>query len=142
MKSNSGITTTSLIIYIISMLIVIATIATITSFFFTNVMNLDQTSHNIGEITKFNMYFIEDIKSKNNKILKISENKNSITFLTGNTYTFQDNSIYLNNIRICENITNLQFDKKKEDNKTIIIVLITIGNNLPYTKITEYVMEN
>ncbi|MCI9016622.1 MAG: hypothetical protein HFJ53_05625 [Clostridia bacterium] len=142
MKSNSGITTTSLIIYIISMLIVIATIATITSFFFTNVMNLDQTSHNIGEITKFNMYFIEDIKSKNNKILKISENKNSITFLTGNTYTFQDNSIYLNNIRICENITNLQFDKKQEDNKTIIIVLITIGNNLPYTKITEYVMEN
>ena len=44
MKNNKGITLTSLIIYIIGMLIVIATIATLTSFFYKNV--------NINEIEK------------------------------------------------------------------------------------------
>lgn len=138
MKSQKGLTTTSLIIYIISMLIAIGIIATITSFFYTNIINLEDSSTNVAELTKFNMHFLQEIKNKNNEIARITNN--SITFLTGNTFTFQDNSIYLNSSRICENVKNLEFTSEDVNNKTVIKVLTTIGENLEYTKTTKYVM--
>jgi len=138
MKSCRGVTTTSLIIYVIAMLMVIGIIATINSFFYTNVMNLEDSSANISEITKFNMYFLQEVKNDNNTIVNLNEN--SIVFSTGNAFTFQDNSIYYNNIRICENIRNLQFTIEEINNKQVINVLITVGENVEYTKITKYVM--
>lgn len=139
MKSDRGVTTTSLIIYIIAMTIVVGIIATINSFFYSNVMNIEDESSNISELTKFNMYFLADIKKENNDIIKISEN--AITFSSGNTFTFQDNAIYLNSIRICENVKNLQFNVNKYTDKNIVNVLITIGDNMEYTKTTKYVMK-
>lgn len=139
MKSNRGVTTTSLIIYVIAMTIVIGIIATINSFFYSNVMNLEDGSSNISELTKFNMYFLEDIKKANNDIVKLSNN--SITFSSGNTFTFQDNAIYLNNIRICEDVQNLQFSVNENSDKNIINVLVTIGDNMEYTRTTKYVMK-
>ena len=41
MNSSKGVTTTSLIIYVIAMLIVIGIIATITSFFYINISNIE-----------------------------------------------------------------------------------------------------
>lgn len=142
MKNNSGVTITSLIIYVIAMIIVIAIIASITSFFYTNVNDLDDNSKNISEITKFNMYFIEEIKKKNNNITKIADDKRSITFSSGNTYTFQDKSIYLNNIRICENVQNAEFIMEENNQKKIVSALITVGFNIEYTKVTQYVLES
>ena len=139
MKSNRGVTTTRLIIYVIAMTIVIGIIATINSFFYSNVMNLEDGSSNISELTKFNMYFLEDTKKANNDIVKLSNN--SITFSSGNTFTFQDNAIYLNNIRICENVQNLQFNVNENSDKNIINVLVTIGDNMEYTRTTKYVMK-
>ena len=139
MKSDRGITITSLIIYVIAMLIVIGIIANITAFFYRNVLNLEDESTNICEISKFNMYFLEEVKNDNNSIVEL--NKNSVTFVTGNTFTFQDNSIYLNNIRICENIKNLDFSKEELNDKDVINVLITIGDNMEYTKTTKFVMK-
>lgn len=138
MNSSRGVTTTNLIIYVIAMLIVIGIIATITSFFYTNVTNLEDSSSNLSEITKFNMYFLQEVKNKNNDIITISEK--SITFLTGNTFTFQDNSIYMNSSRIGENIKDLKFSLEEINSKKVITVLITIGENLEYTKTTKYVM--
>lgn len=137
MNSSKGVTTTSLIVYIIAMLIVIGIIATITSFFYTNVLNLEDSSQNVSEITKFNMYFLQETK-RNNNIVKL--NDTSITFLTGNTFTFQDNSIYFNNSRICENVNNLKFNVEEVNQKKVITVLITVGENLEYTKTTKFVM--
>ncbi len=108
MKQDRGITTTSLIIYIIAMLIVIGIIATITSFFYTNIINVEDSSNNVSEITKFNMYFLQETKNQNNDIVKNTEK--SITFLTGNTFTFQDNSIYLNRSKICKNVKDLKIN--------------------------------
>lgn len=139
MKSSRGVTTTSLIIYVIAMLLVIGIIATITSFFYTNVINLDDSSTNISEITKFNMYFLQETKNKNNSIIQMK--KNSITFATGNTFTFQDGCIYFNSIRICEKVKNMELDIEETNNKKIIKVLITIGKNIEYTKTTKYVMK-
>lgn len=139
MKNNHGVTITSLIVYVIAMLIVIGIIANLTSFFYTNVFNLENESTNISEISKFNMYFLEEVKNANNSIVQISENK--ITFISGNTFTLQDNAIYLNNIRICENVKNLNFAKEQINNKNVISVLITVGKNMEYTKTTKFVMK-
>lgn len=138
MKNQRGLTTTSLIIYVIAMILAIGIIATITSFFYTNVINLEDSSTNIAEITKFNMHFLQETKNKDNAIVRITNN--SITFLTGNTFTFADNSIYLNSSKICEKVKNLEFTQEEINNKTVIKVLTTIGNNLEYTKITNYVL--
>ncbi len=138
MKSSRGVTTTTLIIYVIAMLIVIGIIATITSFFYTNVTNLEDNSSNISEITKFNMYFLQEIKNSNNDIIAINEK--SITFLTGNTFTFQDHSIYMNSSKISQNIKDLKFYAEEINSKKVVTVLITIGENLEYTKTTQYVM--
>lgn len=70
MKSSRGITTTSLIIYIIVMMIVIGMIASITSFFYTNVLSLEDSSA-ISEITKFNMYFLDEVKNKSNSVVRL-----------------------------------------------------------------------
>lgn len=137
MNSNKGVTTTSLIIYVIAMLLVIGIIASITSFFYTNVINLED---NASEITKFNMYFLQETKKDRNEVINI--NTNSITFSSGNTFTFQDNSIYFNNSKICENVKNLAFTIEKINNKDVINVLITIGENLEYTKTTKFVLSN
>ncbi|MCI8352931.1 MAG: hypothetical protein HFJ58_04990 [Clostridia bacterium] len=138
MNSSRGVTTTNLIIYVIAMLIVIGIIATITSFFYTNVTNLEDNSSNVSEITKFNMYFLQEVKNSNNDIITVNES--SITFLTGNTFTFQDNSIYMNSSKISENIKDLKFSLEEINSKKVITVLITIGENLEYTKTTKYVM--
>jgi hypothetical protein len=138
MSRESGITTMSLIIYIIAMMVVIGIIATITSFFYTNVNLLSDNSDNISEITKFHMYFLSETTKRDNAILDI--NDSYITFASGNTFTFQDNSIYLNHIRICEDIYNVQFDTDTVNSKTVVKVLMTIGNYNEYTRTTEYVL--
>lgn len=139
MKSESGLTTTSIIIYVIAMMLVIGIIATITSFFYTNVYTLDNSSNNISEITKFHMYFLEETNKTKNEIIR--QNENSISFSTGNTFSFQDKSIYYNNIRICENISDLEFAIETLNEKQVIKVLIVIGNESEYSKTTEYVMK-
>ena len=140
MKSEHGITIMSLIIYVIAMMLVIGIIATINSFFYTNVMNLEDESSNIAELNKFNMYFLEEVKNSNNNIITAKDK--SITFSTGNTFLFQDNAIYLNNIRICDGIKNFSISIEEKNKKQIINVLLTIGENLEYTKTTKYVMAN
>ena len=138
MKAEKGITMMSLMIYVISMVLVIGIISTITSFFYTNVMNLDDEGSNIAEITKFNMYFLQEVKNFNNEVTKQTDK--SITFSTGNTFTFQDNAIYLNNIRICDGVKNCSIKINETSSKKIIEVLLTIGDNMEYTKTTNYVM--
>lgn len=138
MKQNSGLTTTSIIIYVIAMMIVIGIIANITSFFYTNVNGVEENSNHISEITKFHMYFLEETTKKDNAIYQITDH--SISFISGNTFTFQDNSIYFNHVKICEEVANVQFAKEIKNNKTIINVLITMGMNNEYTKTTKYVL--
>lgn len=138
MKKDSGLTITSIIIYIVAMLIVIGIIATITSFFYTNVNNANNSSNNISEITKFHMYFLEETTKQDNEINVITDN--IVSFKSGNTFTFQDSSIYINNVKVCEDIYNAQFKEEVINNKTVIKVLLTIGQNNEYTKTTSYVL--
>ena len=92
-KSEKGITLTSLIIYVIAMLITIAIVTAVTGYFKKNVeMDIEQYTF-YGEFTKFQSFFTDEVNREKNKILEISngETENSrsyIAFSSGNQYTF------------------------------------------------------
>ncbi len=140
MSKQSGITMLSLIIYVLAMTVVVSTVATITSFFYSNVNDLQEGSSNISELAKFNMYFLNDINRKNNQVSYINENNTSITFLTGNTYTFNSGAIYYNNICICENVKDMQITVDEKEEKKLINVDITLGDKVNFQKKITYVM--
>lgn len=121
MKNNKGITLTSLIIYIIGMLIVIATIATLTSFFYKNVDIDELDKLDTEQFTEFSSVFAKETNQKNNKIIDCKNNKEVINgneykvsyiiFSSGNQYTYkqENNAIYKNNIKICTGVEDCDF---------------------------------
>ena len=138
MKKESGITLISVTIYVLVMAIVVGIIATISSFFYNNVTNVKDSGQNAAEYDKFNMFFLEDTKAKGNKIREVAQDGSYIVFENGNQYTFQDNSIYQNQVRICKNIVEASFKVKTQYDKTIVSVYLQIGENSEFTKTTDY----
>ena len=124
MKNNRGITLTSLIIYIIGMLIVIATIATLTSFFYRNVDINELERLSTEQFTEFSSIFSKEINKKNNKVIECKTNIevidgndykiSYIIFSIGNQYTYkqESNTIYKNNIKVCTGIEDCDFSYK------------------------------
>lgn len=139
MKEERGITLGSVTIYVIALLIVVGVISTITSFFYSNIINVNDNSKNMAQITKFNMYFLKDVKDANNNV-EVSADNTNITFSSGNVYTFKDKAIYQNKVKICDNVKNAQFRVEENNNKKIVTVLLSIGDNLEVTRTTKYVM--
>lgn len=144
MKSEKGITLMSLIVYIIAMCLVMATLAVISEFFFNNKEHIVDSSRNISEYNKFNMYFIEDVKN-NKSTYTVTDNE--IIFEDGTSYTFiqnEDNSIYRNKVKICENIKHCKFTKINkivdEVEKEIIEVHIVINGAQLFESTNEYVL--
>lgn len=140
MKEERGITLGSLTIYIIALLIIIGLISTVTSFFYSNILNISDNSKNLAEITKFNMYFLKDIKKSNNTITDVATDNTQISFSSGNVYKFQNNAIYQNKVKICENVKNAQFKLEQVNNKSVVSVLLSIGETLEVTRTTKYVL--
>ena len=99
MNNQKGITLVSLVIYIIVLMIVLSILSVISKMFFNNLNYVTDMGKYISEFNKFNMYFIDDVK-KNSDILKINKDNTQIIFQDGKIYTFVDNSIYRNNIKI------------------------------------------
>lgn len=116
MKSNKGITLTSLIIYIIGMLIIIAIISTLTAYFSKNINTKDMNNNTI-QYSKFSSIFSDEINIKGNKVIEcktIGEKMNKVSYIvfsSGNQYTYmgESNSIYKNKVKICEYITDCDF---------------------------------
>ncbi len=113
MNSQKGITLVSLIVYIIGITIVISILGSLITFFYKNVISVNISGKDAVQYAKFNMFFLEDLKEDKNSIISIS--KNGVTFSNGNSYVFQDNRIYRNNIKICENVGNIEFTKDEEN---------------------------
>lgn len=136
MKSNKGITLTSLVIYVIAMVIVVTTVSTITSYFYNNIDNMNASTDSATVFTKFNMYFSEEINIKDNYPLAASTDY--IVFSkTGNQYTFKNSSIYRNQVKICDNIESCTFEMSKTDDtqemNDLVKVYIKTTGNLEYT---------
>ena len=126
MKNNKGITLTSLIIYVIGMTIMVATIATLTSFFYKNI-DIGSISNDTTQYTKFSSIFSEEINRNNNSVIdckSLTDGVSYIIFSSGNQYTFNENSksIYKNNVKICDNVEMCNFLYTFVDSKYNITV--------------------
>ena len=150
MKSEKGITLISMTIYVIVMLIVVTVMVILTSYFYGNVdVNSTETKLN-QQYTKFNSYFTEEVNKKDNKVMGIGETEDAtnntkqqyILFSSGNQYTFvpENKAIYVNNVKIADDLTDCTFSKVEQNDKVIIAVTIKGDNN--FTKFTKYTLVN
>ena len=144
MKNQKGITLTALTVYVIVFMLVIGIVATLTSYFYNNVINFDETTKSYAEINKFNMYFLQDIKEKGVVIQNFIEEENGdkigITLYNSNTYEtniykFENNSIYRNGTLVCRNIKDVKFEPT--DGKFINVYIETEGT-ANFTKTMKY----
>ena len=132
MKSENGVTLTSLIIYIIAMVIVVGITATLTNYFYGNIDKLTTRTQGSKEYTAFNSYFTEEINKKNNKVLADESTNNKIVFSNGNQYTYLSGKIYYNRILICRDVSSCNF--MYDDSAKNITVSMTIsGKNYTNT---------
>lgn len=143
MKQEKGITLISLTIYIITMAIVIAVLAIITTFFYKNMSDAGKDMDPITEYTTFNSYFSEEINHNNIKVLECSSNngQNYIVFSNQVQYTYvpENKAIYRNQVKICRNIDNCAFLETIEDGRSVIQVTFKAGNQ---DRITKYTIQN
>lgn len=129
MKNNRGITLTSLIIYVIGMVIVVSIISTLTAFFYKNIdiTDIDDTT---SQYTKFSSIFLDEINRDNNKVIEYKttlENDNKVSYIifsSGNQYTFksENSSIYKNKIKICDNVEDCDFSCSFVDSRYVVKV--------------------
>ena len=139
MNSQKGVTLTSLVIYIIVVLIVLGILAVISGSFQGNLREIYAEGTNNAEIDKFNVYFLKEVKRQGNEISTISNNE--IVFTTGNKYKFNSASqcVFLNDsIKIAENIEKCNFSTNIENERTVITVTIKAVNG--EEKTIEYVL--
>lgn len=142
MQTEKGFTLVSVTIYVIVMLIIVVVITVLTSYFYTNV-DINSTSENLNQqYTKFNSYFTEESNRNGNKVLSLGETENTsgngtqkyILFSSGNQYTYipENEGIYVNKVKIAQNITDCTFEKGEENGKTTVTVTI-VGDNFERT---------
>lgn len=143
MRGQKGITLISLIITVIVLTIVTGMLSMMTSTFMSNTKYITDNAKYIAEYNKFNMYFLDDIK-KNEKIYSITDNE--LVFIDGTVYTYApspDNSIYRNKVKICNNITNCEFESSQiqNTNKKTVKVKISIDGLKDFQSENEYVLK-
>ena len=66
MKQEKGITTTSVIIYVIAVLIVISTLSTLSIYFNKQIKEGMKKQENNSTYANFESYFVQDIKENGN----------------------------------------------------------------------------
>ena len=109
------------------MLIVVASISTLTTFFYKNIDTSAINDNTTTQYTKFLSYFTEEINNSNNKVVECKNNY--IIFSSGNQYTFnqESKSVYRNNVKICDNIDTCDFSYTYIDSKYIINIEFKSG---------------
>lgn len=141
MKSEKGITLTSLVVYIIVATLIISTMAMVSTFFFNNVSLVKDQEKYAPEFNKFAMFFVEDVKG--NKQATVTTNK--VIFADGNTYTYDSNEakIYRNDTVIAKNVELISFtltqetSTKNNTTKNIITVKFVMGE---FNKTMDFVL--
>ncbi len=142
MKNEKGITLITLILYVILMTFVVALISAVSSSFYASVNEFDHESESAVAFSKFNMYFVNDIKRDD---VSIVENTDTYIVLSypaedGNTeevveYSVQNRALYRNKVKICDDVEEISISVKEDK---IIEINIKIG---VYAKTTTYVIE-
>lgn len=143
MKSQKAITLTSLVVYIIVMIMVIGIMSSVSFMFYNNTQNLKQSTKDIIEFNNFNNYFVKEIKIANNKVDQISSDGNYIIFTNGNSFSFHDNSIFYNELKIANNVNSIKFNYDKDENEKQLedIIIVDVKFN-DYEKQMKYMVED
>lgn len=149
MKAERGITLIILSIYVIVFSIIIALLANLSSYIYKNLDNVSNSTIDLSEFNKFNMYFIEDVKTNKKALVQNLADNNrefiQIAFADGDiyAYTIGDDSIYKNNQKIASNILDFKAEEFKKGNKIYIEITIKIGTDekTNYKKAIDYVLK-
>lgn len=137
MKKEHGVTLISLIIYVIVLLFVLTIVTKLTSSLYFNLHDMDKQSDAVVSISKFNMYFLNDIKNKPVTANVISPNTLELTYSDGSekiTYTKTNKVLYRNKVKVFDNLDEITITKIGQT----IQVYLKIGD---YSKIIKYTIE-
>lgn len=140
MKVERGITLISLIIYVILITFIVAGVSNITVAFYSNINEFKGESDNVVSYTKFNMYFLNDIKRQNAEVTGIGDNYIKLSYTQdGNTkevqYSLQNGALYRDKVKICDNAQSMTINV---NGINVIKITLKIGD---YEKPTTYVIE-
>ena len=143
-KNNrkSGITLVALSIYIVTMVIVVALISLLTTFFYGNVLNMSDTTKDLAEFDQFNAYMVEETQKVGNRISNLNEENKTVAFTSGNVYTMEESGIYCNDVRVYQanlDLANSYFSIKQENGKDILV--ISVLTDTSYTRTEGYVID-
>ena len=150
MKAERGITLIILSIYVIVFSFIIALLANLSNYIYSNLDNVSDSTTDSSEFNKFNMYFIEDVKTNNQVLVQNLTNADNkefiqIAFADGDiyTYTLGDDSIYKNNQKIASSILDFNAEGFIKNEKLYIEVSIRIGTDekTNYKKTINYVLK-
>lgn len=142
MKSERGITLTSLIIYVVITTIAVTAIASFSSFFVSNMNEVKEQEKYAPEFNKFSMFFIGDVK--NNKTAEVTTNQ--VTFEDGTVYQYRqsEKAVYRNSTKITEKVDSFSFSLTEEEvsstNKQIINVKMSIGGKVNLKSGIDYTL--
>ena len=121
-KSNKGITLTSLVIYVIVLMIVIALFSSFSRYFYKNVNQIAIKEENNEQYTRFLAYLTKDINQKDITFVKTGSNDGEcyIIFKYENNiehqYLYKNKTIYYINtnkikkIVLCDNVNSCEFN--------------------------------
>ena len=145
MKKEKGITLIALIMYIIMFSATIGLLATLSSYIFDNVGNINSNSISSEEFNKFNVNFVKDVKESKNAKIETKDGKVLISFESGVNYTYiaSEKAIYKDKQKIAINIVSFTAKEKIENNKNIIEVSVATGKDINkpnYSKTIKYVL--
>lgn len=140
MKTQKGVTLITLTVYVIVMTIVVAVVAMISSYFYTNTSSLSGNMDSLTEYTKFNSFFSEEVNRENSKVLECKENY--IVFDNGVQYTYvaENRGIYKDKVKITSNVENCEFISKIQNGKNVVTVRLTLGGSAE--KSVDYTLKN
>ena len=145
MQTEKGITLISITIYVIVMLIIVSVMTVLTSYFYKNIDIRSVSADLNQQYTKFNAYFTQEVNKKGNQLLEINskdDQQSYMIFSSGNQYTYipENKGIYMNKVKIAQNITGCTFNMKKEENGKTRITVIMQGDN--FKRETTYTLVN
>lgn len=142
MKRENGITLTALVMYVVVMIILLGVMGSVITIFYDNINEVRGNVQEIVSFNKFNSNFLKEVKLNNNKVEKVEDNY--ILFSSGNSFSIFANTIYYNNIKICDKVQSLQFTLEQdtedlENEYSIIKVRLKFEN---FDKSIRYKLEN
>ena len=143
LKSCKGITLTSLVIYVIVLMVVIALMSGFSGYFNKNINQITIKEESNEQFTRFLAYLTKDINNENIKFAKTGQ-ENDIEYIIikfeeneEHQYLYKKDSIYYINeaknkkIRICNNVNSCDFEY---DNTNKILTVNIVINNEEYSK--------